>query len=318
MIFSHLDYFIVIVEEGTLAKAAARLFVSQPSLSLYIRKLEKALQIELFDHTQSPLQLTYAGRCFYNRARQIRDLEETTRRELSDIKSHQKGRIRLGIPLWRSAALIPDVFPSFHKRYPLIQLELMEAPARQLEKALAEDRIDIMVANIPSSYTYGNFLYEQIFLERILLAVPAEHTFIKSEISQDTAFAKGIPKVSPKILGDIPLVLTSPGQAITKAVEYYLSKHKISPEILLRTSNLTMGINLVARGIACTFVPEEGLRICRHPGKVLFCDLDSPDLTWSLSVIYKKDVYLSALSKLFINHLKACLNDEAGYHWLID
>ena len=51
---------------------------------------------------------------------------------------------------------------------------------------------------------------------------------------------------------------------------------------------------------------------------MFFCDLDSPDLTWSLSVIYKKDVYLSALSKLFINHLKACLNDEAGYHWLID
>ena len=115
MVLHNYEYFVAIVDEGSLTKAAEHLYVSQPSLSQYLKRLEANLGVELFDRSASPLRLTYTGERYYQYVLQMMKLDENIRREFQDIKNQTSGRLRLGVALWRGACLLPDVFPSFHR-----------------------------------------------------------------------------------------------------------------------------------------------------------------------------------------------------------
>lgn len=115
MVFRNYEYFAAIVEAGSLTRAAEQLYISQPSLSQYVKRLEANLGVELFDRSTSPLRLTYTGERYYQYVLQLMKLDENVRREFQDIKNQTSGRLRLGVALWRGACLLPDVFPRFHQ-----------------------------------------------------------------------------------------------------------------------------------------------------------------------------------------------------------
>lgn len=307
MLFRNYDYFIAIADAGSLTRAAERLYVSQPSLSQYLKRLEASLGVELFDHGSSPLRLTYTGERYYQYAKEVKQLEENVQKEFQDIQSEKSGRIRLGVPLWRSACLLPDVFPAFHQQYPDIRLVLTEAPAEALERALVEDKLDLAIVNLPRSLNYETLTSEIICEERILLAAPSRHPVIQ-RLLQDCRCVSGYPVAPLEVLRHIPLVLTKPGQNLTHEVMYALGKHHIEPDLLMETGNLSMGINLAAKGMACTFVPEEGAKICQRPGAVTYFVVDVPELVWDLGAVYRKGAYVSRLARLFVESVKEQLS----------
>lgn len=87
MVLHNYEYFVAIVEAGSLTKAAEHLYVSQPSLSQYLKRLEASLGVELFDRSTSPLRLTYTGERYYQYVLQMMKLDENVRREFQDIKT---------------------------------------------------------------------------------------------------------------------------------------------------------------------------------------------------------------------------------------
>lgn len=107
----NLNYFLTIVEEGSITKAAEKLFVSQPSLSQYLKRLESSLGVELFNHGSSPLKLTYAGQLYYHHVQDAQRREQNILKEIRDIQEDRGGVIRLGMAVWRTACLLPEVYP---------------------------------------------------------------------------------------------------------------------------------------------------------------------------------------------------------------
>lgn len=303
MVFRNYEYFVAIVEAGSVTKAAERLYVSQPSLSQYLKRLETSLGVELFDRSTSPLRLTYTGERYYQYVLQLMKLDENVRREFQDIQNQTSGRLRLGVALWRGACLLPDVFPTFHQQYPDIHIELTEGRSIQLESALMNDKIDLAVMNLPRTLDYNKLTCEIICEERILLAAPTHHPYVR-DLLVDCDALDGYPLAPLELLEHIPLILTKPGQNLTHEVRHMLGKNHIEPNILLETGNLTTAINLTAQGIACTFVPEEGAKVCQHPGAVTYFVTNSSDLVWDLAAVYRKDTYLTHLSRLFIEVMK--------------
>lgn len=310
MVFRNYEYFVAIVEAGSLTKAAERLYVSQPSLSQYLKRLETSLGVELFDRSTSPLRLTYTGERYYQYVLQLMKLDENVRREFQDIQNQTSGRLRLGVALWRGACLLPDVFPTFHQQYPDIHIELTEGRSVQLESALMNDKIDLAVMNLPRTLDYNKLTCEIICEERILLAAPTHHPYVR-DLLVDCDTLDGYPMAPLELLEHIPLILTKPGQNLTHEVRHMLGKNHIEPNILLETGNLTTAINLTAQGIACTFVPEEGAKVCQHPGAVTYFVTNSSDLVWDLAAVYRKDTYLTRLSQLFIEVMKQQFQKES-------
>lgn len=309
MVFRNHEYFVAIVEAGSLTKAAEQLYISQPSLSQYLKRLEASLGVELFDRSTSPLRLTYTGERYYQYVLQLMKLDENVRKEFQDIKNQVSGRLRLGVALWRGACLLPDVFPFFHQQYPDIHIELLEGRSVQLESALMNDKIDLAVMNLPRTLDYGKLTCEIICEERILIAAPTNHPYVQNLLN-NCEFLGSHPIATLELLKHVPLILTKPGQNLTHEVMHALGKAHINPDILLETGNLTTAINLVAKGIACAFVPEEGAKVCQHPGFVTYFAVDSSDLVWDLAAVYRKDAYLTHLSQLFIDAMKQQLRGK--------
>lgn len=301
------DYFLTIVTEGSLTKAAQKLFISQPSLSQYLKRLESSLGIELFDHSSSPLRLTYAGKKYYDYLLQIKNLSNTMQQQIEDIKNEKSGRIRLGVALWRGACLLPQVFPEFHREYPNIQLELSEGKSHTFLKEILDDNIDLGIANIAADIHFDKFEIEVFKNERILLGVPTKDDYVQNLLTK-TKIINGVPKAPIDILQHFPLIMTTPGQNITKQLEAFFLAKKITPDILLRTSNLTTGINLTAEGCGCVFVPEEGASTCKRDGSVTYFTLEQPELTWNLAAIYKKNAYINHICRLFIDYCKKLIH----------
>lgn len=309
MVLHNYEYFVAIVEAGSLTKAAEHLYVSQPSLSQYLKRLEASLGVELFDRSTSPLRLTYTGERYYQYVLQMMKLDENVRREFQDIKNQTSGRLRLGVALWRGACLLPDVFPTFHQQYPDIHIELTEGRSVQLEAALMNDKIDLAVMNLPRTLDYSKLVSEIVCEERLLIAAPTQHPYVQGLLA-DCQTLGGYPVAPLELVNHIPLILTKPGQNSTNQVKRVLGKNHMEPDILLETGNLTTAINLAAQGMACVFVPEEGAKVCRHPGAVTYFAVDSPDLVWDLAAVYRKDTYLTRLSQLFIEVMKQRLQRE--------
>lgn len=306
----NLDHFAMIVECGSLTKAAERLFVSQSSLSQYLKRLEGSLGVALFDRGTTPMRLTYAGERYYAYVNQVRKMTQDIRQELIDVKEENRGRIRLGIPLWRGACMLPEFFPAFHRDYPGITLELTEGSGQYLEAALMEDTIDLAIFNILGDAVADDRLESEIiFDEPLLYAAPTMHPAVQWMLA--TCRYNGCFPVAPvSLVDEVPLIFTKQGQQSTRMIQNFIQKNDLHPEIVLETTNLTTAINLATEEVGAVFVPAEGAKVCKKPGRVTFFLLDTPDLLWHLAAVYRRGRYLGRLPRLLIDIVKNTLGDQ--------
>lgn len=306
-----LDYFITIAETGNLTKAAQKLYVSQPSLSQYLKRLEASLGVELFDRTSSPLRLTYSGELYYKYALECRRREENIIKELSDIQEGEKGRLRLGLALWRGSALLPEVLPRYREQFPDVKIELMEGRSAMLRNALLNDEIDVAVMNIPRTMNYEDLVCDVFMEEHIMLAMPEKHPAAQEAIKLHKG-KKGYPEIPVGVLNSLPVIMTKHGQNLTYETTRILELNQIKAEVLLETANLTTAINLVAEGMGCTFVPEQGAKICERKGKVSYFMIAESitECIWDLAAIYRKEAYINRITRSFIDALHRISGDR--------
>ena len=206
--------------------------------------------------------------------------------------------------------MLPEFFPAFHRNYPGITLELMEDSGSRLEAALLDDAIDLAVINVLREPLLDDRLeMEIIFDEPILYAAPTEHPAVQKTLAS-YQYSNCVPVAPTELVNEIPLISTKQGQKSTRLVKNFLQKNDLNPEVALETVNLTTAINLVAENVGAAFVPAEGAVTCKHPGKVTFFLMDSPDLIWHLAVIYRRGRYLGRLPRMFIDAMKSALGNR--------
>lgn len=299
-----LDYFITIAETGNLTKAAEMLYVSQPSLSQYLKRLENSLGVALFDRTTSPMKLTFSGEKYYAYALEARRQEENIRLEIQDIKEEISGKLRLGVPLWRGSTILPEVFPSFHQQNPKVQLELYEGDSHHLLNALLNNAIDLAVMNVPPTMNYDKVFCEVFMKEKIMIAAPMTHPYVKEALHSSTP-GLHYPEISLDILRQMPVILTKHGQNLTHFTERIIEMNGIDADVLLESHNVTTAVNLVAKQMGCTFVPEQGAKVCVRPGLVAYFTIKDSivDCTWDMAVMYRKEFYINKIARRFIDEL---------------
>ena len=144
MNWNQLQYVITIAEEKSITKAAQKLYISQPSLSLSIQALEKETGIPLFERNRGEMKLTYAGSLFYEWA--ISTLHSHTQLEwkLGDIVSGSRTLIRLGLSPHRSERLLAPVLERFYSMYENCDIQIIEQPTYILRQMLEEDKLDLI------------------------------------------------------------------------------------------------------------------------------------------------------------------------------
>jgi LysR family transcriptional regulator, hydrogen peroxide-inducible genes activator len=182
-----LRYLVALAEHKHFGRAAATSFVSQPTLSTQIKKLEEELGVVLVERTPRKVLLTEVGKEIAQRAREVLNEVEQIKAIARRTLDPESGTVRLGIFPTLGPYLLPHVVPRIRERFPRLELLLVEEKTDVVLKQLREGRLDAGVLALPmhDDQLHSEFLFEEPFL----LAVPEGHALAarKSLVVSDLA-----------------------------------------------------------------------------------------------------------------------------------
>jgi len=149
MTITQLKYVLVVAEYKNFTKAAEKTFVTQPTLSMQIQKLEEELDILIFDRSTKPLKLTAIGEKIIAQARKIVAEAERMQDVVDQEKGFVGGEFKLGIIPTIMPTLLPMFLKTFAKRHPKVQLKIEELNTEDIIKKLSEGHLDAAIAATP-------------------------------------------------------------------------------------------------------------------------------------------------------------------------
>ena len=131
--------------EGSFRKAAEKLYISQPAVSLQLQSLEKQLNVPIFYRDKRKARLTETGQFLFNYCERILSLCEETCRALDELQTLQSGVLTIGASQTTGTYLMPRLIGIFRHKYPQISIELQVHSTRQISWGVANGQIDLAV-----------------------------------------------------------------------------------------------------------------------------------------------------------------------------
>lgn len=295
MNWNQLNYVVAIAQEKNITRAAHRLYISQPSLSLSIQSLEQELGTRLFTRSAGEMQLTYAGTLFYEWARATLHSREQLSLKLNDISQNVRQMIHLGISPHRSTIMLPPVLDAFYKECPSCELHIIGKPAYILRQMLEDNEADFII-DTPNSdiLTYQN---DYLAEEQILLAVPMT-------IVQKLGIPEHQKALPLSCLDGVGFILLSEQHGIGNIARQICEASCFYPTVKMECTHIETALSMVDRQLGAAFVPailsvQKQLRPC-----VRYFEIEDFAESRQICLVYKKNRYRSRqmerLIRLFI------------------
>lgn len=172
----HLRYFVAVAEELNFTRAAERLMISQPPLSMQIRDLERELDTPLFVRTRRSVRLTAAGEELYRRASAILRQVEVACDKVARVGLGEEGDLRLGFLASSTGPLLSELVRRFSAAHPGVRLEVAELTPAELVEHLRLDRLDLVVTRPEPRLTEDDSLaWQLLFRDPLVLAVSDDY-----------------------------------------------------------------------------------------------------------------------------------------------
>ncbi len=299
MFLKNPEYFQLIVKEGSISRAAEKLFLSQPYLSQYLHKLEQTVGAVLLDRAHTPLRLTPAGEVFYSYLEQRDYLDRQLSSNLRDLENQKRPVLHIGVSPWRGSALLPDVLPLFTREYPYVQIVLHEAPVPDLPALAQSNATDFCFMHIPGDLT--DLTYELVVNERILLVAHRAHPLLK-ELNLPLDGSRPFPDL--RRLENERLIMLPDDWRLSKLLHNVFAVYNMEPKNLLVTTNNATAINLAAEGMGFAFLQESGIARTPYLERLAYFTVGEPPLICPMAVVYRKNGFLSPAARAFIDLTK--------------
>lgn len=148
MDFRQLKYFVAVADAGSMSGAARTLFVTQPTLTVAIQKLEKSLGVQLLDRSTTPLSLTPAGQLLYDKGSPILERIDEVAHQVRALGAQDKSRIRVGLTVLFSMQFMPQI-TRFMASHPDVEVSLVQSGSRAMQREIASGQLDIGVVSFP-------------------------------------------------------------------------------------------------------------------------------------------------------------------------
>ena len=301
MNWNQLHYVITIARERNITKAAQKLYISQPSLSMSLKTLEKELGTPLFERKNGELALTYAGELFYEWAESSLRSKQTLTDKLDDISNHLRHKIRIGLSPHRSAIMLPEILERFYAEAGNCDVQIIEEPTYALKGLLEQNELDLMI-DVPHPDTL-NYQSELLAEEHILLAVPnsllpqVSHAVFASD--SDVPYKRRNIRLSSEL--SLPFILLTEKQVIGQMSRRIFETCSLYPETCITCSTVESALTLTSRGLGATFIPEYFAGQKRFAENVTYFSIEHYHDTRKICLIYRKNQYQNKHLTLMLN-----------------
>lgn len=286
--------FVAVAEELHFGRAAQRLHLSQPPLSLQIQRLEEDLGTALFERSRRHVALTEAGQVLLGRARHLLAEAERAVQEVARVARGEAGSLTLGYAATASHRVLPEIVPKFRKQHPELRLELLELRSALQPQALAEGRIELGLVCAPVA-TPG-LVETPLIGEKLIVALPRLHPLAaKKQLRPHDLDGQAYVGVRPDV-----------EPAWAEASVRALKLAGCVPQLVQETDTKISLVGLIAAGLGLSVVSESMASLERRG--VVFRPLMGLKLTLVLSALTppsptpRAAAFLALLRQAYLSH----------------
>lgn len=280
MTLTELRYVVAVARERHFGRAAEACFVSQPTLSVGIKKLEEELGVAIFERASNEISLTHVGEQIVAQAARI--LEEaagikTIAQQSGDPLGHP---LRLGAIYTVGPYILPQILPILRERAPNMQLIIQESYTGDLREQLKRGKLDVIVISLP--FSEPGVVTQPLYDEPFQLALPTEHPWSKEAT------------IAPEKLGDETVLLLGAGhcfrdQVLKVCPQLGASKTASGMQQTLEGSSLETIRYMVTSGVGMTILPSTACVPTREENRMLaFRPFDKPTPTRRVALAWRK------------------------------
>lgn len=294
--------FVTVVEEGSISRAAERLFIQQPPLSRLLQGLEQDFGVPLLVRQPRGVVATDAGSVLLQEARALLSRADQLEAAMQRAAQGKQGSITVGFT--SSSALhsfVPEVLRRYREIYPTVSTQLEEAGSTELLQGVLAQRIDLAFVRMPV-HGMPELKVERVLQEPMLVALPAGHRLATLPRNEP---------ISLKILANEPFVLyrRPAGQGLYDAILAACFRAGFSPRIVQEAPRLTSCLSLVGAGLGVSIVPQSITRLGGE-GMVFLPLVAQAQLSAPLYLARREDSDASAIINTFCELLRTQLIDN--------
>ncbi len=284
----HLEYFVEVARSLSFTKASRNLHISQPSISKMVKILEDELGVQLLYRSSRQIELTDAGRAVLGKAQEILASFQNLTSELDDVIEMKKGIIRIGIPPIVGASFFPKIIGEFKKEYPLVDIQLTEVGTKNIEIGVEDGTLDVgIVCSLPTKVNTFNMF--TLLKDPLMVVVYPDHPLAEFQ------------EVDITSLREENFVLYRQDFSLHDRIIEQCSRHGFYPRIICESSQRDFMVEMVAAKLGITMLPQ---RICQEldKRKIKVIGFSNPEVFLELSIIWKKDRYLSFAAREWLEY----------------
>lgn len=300
-------YVYEVYKERSFTKAAQNLYISQPSLSARIKKIEEIIGEPLFDRSTTPLQLTEVGKVYIEAAEEITQIEQRVENYINDLAGLKTGNLAVGASTLFAAYVVPSLITQFNQKFPDVHIQLIEGNTAELEEMLGSNALDFVIDN----YHYDSILYNKELYceENILLAVP-KHFAVNEELGMYQLSYKNIknknylnqkyPAVPLGRFADIPFIMLTQGNDTRTRGDRLCRNVGFKPNIVLEFNQQSTAYMASSTQLGATFISD--IMVSQLPAfeNLVYYKLDGEEAKRKVFFYYKTHKYKTRVMEEFI------------------
>ena len=286
-----LKYFLTVVREQSITRAAEVLHITQPTLSRQLAQMEDEIGVRLFERGSRKITLTNEGLLLRRRAEEILQLVDKTEKELIEQDEQIEGKIILGCGELGSVQLLPDLFESFREKYPFVTFDIYSATADHVKEQMDRGLVDIGLLLEPIDIEKYDFIRLDM-KERWVVVMRPDRPLAKKK------------NITAKDLSKLPLIMPRRLKVQSELASWF-GDHYEGLNVLFTSNLSTNAAVMVSRGLGYAIVIE-GMMSFWDQSKITYRPL-YPALTATSVLAWKRGQPFSPAATKFIEHIKCFL-----------
>jgi len=281
--------FLETAREKSFTKAAAKLFLTQPAVSLQVKALETELGIRLFERQGKQVLLTDAGRLLYERSEEVLDLVARVHEDIASLGELKTGRLRVGTSDTNCAYVLPPVVKAFREAYPGIELRLTDRMSAEVVRLVFEGGVDFGLATLP--VTESRVKTDFLFVRDDVVICPIGHRLtLLGHVSLEQVIA-------------YPMLMLEHGSTSRAMLDRVLQQADLTAQVAMELGSIEVIKRFVEIGLGVAVVPEVAVRedvLNKRIAAVRVVDLPAREV----GLVQRQNGHLSRAAEVFLTFLK--------------
>lgn len=286
----YLEIFHTVAKYTSFKKASEVLHITQPALSIQVKKLESQAGVKLYDKIGNRIYLTEAGNLLYSYTKKIFAIVEEMEHNISNQSQVIGGNINLGASNTPGAYILPRIIGEMKKRYPEVTVNLHVADTSEITTLIENGTLDVAVNGGACNYN-DNIFSQKLFDDRLVIVASPDY------------YLSSMEKISIEELAEASFIVHSTTSQLFTYYKNFIDAYNIPENIGMHFGSIDAIKYALYANLGVSIMPFYAVKFEVQMGMLKILNVDCDKISYPYSLIYNKNKYLNLTTKKFIDIL---------------